>query len=160
MIGGCAEAPSGTAPEGSERGSMASDAFALFDAIARRMAWLGRRQDVLARNIANADTPGFVAKDLEEAPFGRVLARRLRPASTMRPAATHPAHLGGDGGADGVREARVVEAPDESTPSGNAVVLEEQLVKVARTQTDYRAMSNLYRKHLALFRAALGRGGG
>ncbi len=139
---------------------MASDAFALFDAIARRMAWLGRRQDVLARNIANADTPGFVAKDLEEAPFGRMLARRLRPASTVRLAATHSAHLGGDRRAGKGPEPRVVEAPDERTPSGNAVALEEQLVKVARTQMDYRLMSNLYRKHLALFRAALGRGGG
>ena len=30
-----------------------------------RLAWLGSRQTVLARNVANANTPGFKADDLE-----------------------------------------------------------------------------------------------
>jgi flagellar basal-body rod protein FlgB len=38
-------------------------------------------------------------------------------------------------------------------------VLEEQLVKVAETQMDYQTMTNLYRKHMQMFRIALGRGG-
>jgi hypothetical protein len=37
-------------------------------------------------------------------------------------------------------------------------VLQQQLIKVAETQLDSQTMSNLYRKHIQLLRAALGRG--
>ena len=47
----------------------------------------------------------------------------------------------------------------ETAPSGNAVVLEQQLVTVAETQMDFQMMTGLYRKHLDMFRTALGRGG-
>ena len=46
----------------------------------------------------------------------------------------------------------------ETAPSGNAVILEEQLIKVAKTQDDYQTMANLYRKHMDMFRLAV-RGG-
>ena len=36
----------------------------IFDVLARRMGWLGQRQEVLAQNIANADTPGYQRKML------------------------------------------------------------------------------------------------
>ena len=39
-----------------------------------RMAWLNQRQDVLTQNVANVDTPGFVARDLKPFDFSR---RRL-----------------------------------------------------------------------------------
>ena len=45
--------------------------------------------------------------------------------------------------------------PWETSPSGNAVVIEEQLLKVSKTQLDYEAMANLYRKHMDMFRTAL-----
>lgn len=140
---------------------MASGSFALFDTIARRMAWLGRRQEVLARNVAHADTPGYVAQDLNAGAFRRALAGRLQAAGAVRPAATHPQHFAAGPGRTAEAVAHeVVETPDAATPTGNAVVLEEQLMKVARTQADYQTMTNLYRKHLGMFRTALGRGGG
>ncbi len=40
------------------------------------------------------------------------------------------------------------------------MVLEQQLVSVAETQMDFQMMTSLYRKHLDMFRTALGRGGG
>jgi flagellar basal-body rod protein FlgB len=46
----------------------------------------------------------------------------------------------------------------ESAPVGNAVVLEEQMVKLADAQSNYQLMTNLYRKHVDLFKMALGRG--
>jgi flagellar basal-body rod protein FlgB len=44
----------------------------------------------------------------------------------------------------------------EVTPSGNAVVIEEQLMNVTETQGDYRLVTNLYQKHLKMIRAAIG----
>lgn len=129
----------------------------IFEAIARRMVWLGQRQQVLAQNIANSDTPDYVPQDLKQGPFQRVLERSIAP---VRPAATHAKHLDGPAG----RSARPAERADqrerfETAPSGNAVVLDEQLIKVAETQMDYQTMTNLYRKHTQMIRAALGRGG-
>ena len=130
--------------------------LSIFEVIARRMDWLGQRQNVLAQNIANSDTPGYEPQDMKDGPFGRLLARRLAP---VAPASTHPSHLEGQppirppGASEDQRDRF------ETSPSGNAVVLEEQLVRVAETQMDYQTMTNLYRKHLGMIRTALGRGG-
>ncbi len=130
----------------------------IFEALVRRMSWLGQRQQVLTQNLANADTPDYVPQDLKEDSFARLLTRRLAP---VEPATTNPAHLRGAA----QRPARPAEGEDqrerfETAPSGNAVVLEEQLIKMAETQMDYQTMTNLYRKHIQMLRSALGRGGG
>ena len=44
----------------------------------------------------------------------------------------------------------------EVAPGGNAVVIEEQLMKVTETQGDYRLVTNLYQKHLSMIRKAIG----
>ena len=128
----------------------------IFQAIVRRMSWLGQRENVLARNIANADTPDYRPHDLARGPFERILTRAV---AAVQPAATHPAHLRGSAG-DGAKGAESSKQRDtfETAPSGNAVVLEEQLIKVAETQMDYQTMTSLYRKHLSMLRTALGRG--
>jgi flagellar basal-body rod protein FlgB len=45
----------------------------------------------------------------------------------------------------------------ETSLDGNAVVIEEQLMKVSETQGHYRLATNLYRKHITMIKAALGR---
>ena len=131
--------------------------LSIFDALARRMAWLGQREQVLAQNVANSDTPDYVPQDLEHGPFARLLTRRLAP---VEPAATHPHHLrGAEGRAERPADSEDQRERFETAPSGNAVVLEEQLIKVAETQMDYQTMTNLYRKHMQMIRMALGRGG-
>ena len=130
----------------------------IFEALVRRMSWLGQRQQVLTQNLANADTPDYVPQDLKDGPFARLLTRRLSP---VEPTATHASHLR----VAPQGPARPAEGEDqrerfETAPSGNAVVLEEQLIKMAETQMDYQTMTNLYRKHIQMLRTALGRGGG
>ncbi|WP_235830219.1 flagellar basal body rod protein FlgB [Algihabitans albus] len=128
----------------------------LFDVIARKMDWLAQRQKVLSENVANADTPGFAAKDLREGPFERMIRGQL---AIVQPRRTDPEHL--TPASTGNGQAREHKPRDryETAPSGNAVVLEEQLVKVQQTQIDYQTMTNLYSKHLRMFSTALGRGG-
>ena len=134
------------------------DKLNVFQAVARRMAWLGQRQRVLSQNIANADTPGYVpqdmkALDMKGGPFASLVSRKLAP---VAPKVTHAAHL--SAGTSGARPFAAADQRDtyEVKPSGNAVVLEEQLIKVAETQMDHQTMSNLYRKHLRLFQIAIG----
>ena len=55
-----------------------------------RLQWLGQRQQVLAKNVVNVDTPGYRAKDLEEGSFRRVLAGEItRPVMKV----THAGHI-------------------------------------------------------------------
>ena len=49
--------------------------------------------------------------------------------------------------------------PYEIAPAGNAVVLEEQMMKIAETQIDYELTTILYRKNVHLLKMALGGGG-
>lgn len=127
----------------------------IFAMMQERMRWLARRQEVVAQNIANADTPKFRPKDLKELDF----ARHMRP-HTPEPVLrlTNAAHI-----AAGNRPDPIKAEPDRDTyeisPTGNAVVIEEQMMKVAETQANYRLAANLYQKHLGMLREALGRGG-
>ena len=130
--------------------------FNIFAVLGKRMDWLSQRQQVLAENVANADTPNYVPRDLDEAEFGRILRNQLSP---MAPKATHAAHLRGTVQRGGPANSTRQKDPYETSPSGNAVILEEQLIKVTKTQSDYQMIVNLYRKHMDMVRTALGRGG-
>ena len=127
----------------------------IFEAIGRKMNWLGQRQSVLAENIANTDTPNYAPQDMKAGAFARLLARSLKP---VAPASTHAAHISGPPAGGRPAESEEQRRRYETAPSGNSVVIEEQLIKVAETQMDYQLMSNLYRKHLNMIRTALGRG--
>jgi flagellar basal-body rod protein FlgB len=127
----------------------------IFAVLSKRMDWLSQRQKVLADNIANSDTPNYQPRDLNPSEFHRIL-RSQSPA--VSPRATHAAHLQGTVSRGGSARAERQGKTWETSPSGNAVVLEEQLIKVQETQSDYQTMVNLYRKHMDMFRTAL-RGG-
>ena len=119
----------------------------LFDLAERRLAWIDRRQGLLAQNIANANTPGYVAKDL--VPFARTLAQAMPEL-----AATNPLHLAGSQ-TNGPANAH--DLPAQRAPDGNAVSMEEQLTKVADTDGAHALVTNLYKKYLGLFHIVLGK---
>ncbi|HSK38430.1 MAG TPA: flagellar basal body rod protein FlgB [Arenibaculum sp.] len=125
----------------------------LFRLITRKMDWLAQRQDVVAHNIANADTPGFRPGDLAPFSFRSALAGTGR----LPPARTAAAHLPGTLRLDAAGREVKDRKPYEVAPDGNGVVLEEQLMKVSRTGVDYNMVTNLYRKHMGLIRTAIGR---
>ena len=127
--------------------------FPVFRMIKGKLNWLAERQRVLAANVANADTPNYRPSDLKEVDFRNPTAGD-RFAVTL--ARTHPSHRALSGAA-GQHRAEHQRDTYETVPSGNAVVLEEQLVKVAKNQGDYALITQLYRKHLQMFRIALGR---
>jgi flagellar basal-body rod protein FlgB len=121
----------------------------LFDLAERRMAWTDRRQEVLAQNIANLDTPGWQARDL--APFAAVLSGFTAPVL----ARTDPAHLAGT--QDSAQQLRKALAPMRM-PDGNDVSLDEQLTTVADTTTAQQVATQLYKTYMGLFSLALGYG--
>ncbi len=124
----------------------------LFQAINARMSWLTDRQRILAQNIANADTPNYMARELPEENF-RLMLRDTQPKLTM--ASTSGTHL--KGSKDGGGLTRTNEAKFEASPTGNSVVLEEEMMKVAETAADYELMTNLYKKSVGLLKIAIGK---
>lgn len=128
--------------------------LALFKLINRKMDWHTQRQEVLAQNIANADTPQYRPNDLKPFTFRDALSDSRR----MKPASTNPAHLTGTVPEGGSAKEQRVRNPYETAPDGNAVVLEEQIMKVSQNNMDYQTITNLYRKQVAMLKQAIGRG--
>ena len=70
----------------------------VFGLIRQRMNWLNQRQEVIAQNVANADTPDYPSRDLKAFDFKNVI-RQNRP-KTQRVAIniTKPTHIHGSRG--------------------------------------------------------------
>ena len=128
--------------------------LSLFKIIGARMGYLGERQKVLAENVANADTPHYRPSDLKAMDFPAV----LRGDQRIRMATTNQVHLAGvtPGNIFQVEKAAFGKSY-ETSPSGNAVVLEEQMLKVSELQANYQLAANLYQKNLGMLRSAIGR---
>lgn len=127
----------------------------LFQRLGERIGWLNARQKVLAQNIANADTPGYVPNDVVPMDFGDHLKRL----AAVQPARTDPKHLAGTAPDAGPVDQKRTKKQYETAPAGNSVVLEEQMMKLSQTQMDYSTVINLYRKHVDLIKTAIGRNG-
>jgi flagellar basal-body rod protein FlgB len=117
-----------------------------------RMHWHQTRQKVLAENVSNADTPGFAPRDLAEPRFP---ARGLASGGGLPVARTSAAHLSGESVRPG--EGEIPAGRFETRPSGNAVSLEEEMLKGSQNQADFQLASSLYQKSLQMLRIAAGR---
>ena len=124
----------------------------LLSLLRERMSWLNQRQDVLSQNVANADTPRYVARDLKDLEFDRLVGDASRSTKMATTNARHFAISSLHGG-----KFEDHETPDqESNPNGNAVSLEVQMIKVADTQAQYAAAANLYAKAITMMKTAIG----
>ena len=123
----------------------------LFSMLRTRMQWHQERQKVLAENVANADTPNFRTRDLKPLDFGS----QVQAASQVRVASTNPAHITGSAGTSAF--ATGGNSKYDVKPAGNAVNLEDEMMKVAANQMDYQAAISLYSRSMGLFRTALGK---
>jgi len=99
-----------------------------------------QRHAVIAENIANSDTPGYKAKDLQA--FSEVFHASQMEAKPMQ-----------------AGDFRVIESDngDAYSPNGNSVSLEEQMMKSAETQNDHALALMLYRKSLSMMKMAVGK---
>ncbi len=129
---------------------------ALFELLSARLRWLGQRQVVLGQNIANADTPEYRPRDLSGAAFAQLVERQAGQPSKLPLETTHGGHLGSLHLARIDLSAREEDTTFEIAPNGNAVVLEEQMAKMAETALAHQLTNNLYGKYLGMVRTALG----
>ena len=122
----------------------------LFAVLKDRLGYLSERQKVIAQNVANADTAGYVSQDLQ--PF-QARMRQAQGATVL--SATEPGHMQPKHVRRGGAVPRAVETPgSETTLNGNAVVLEEEMMKMTDARMNYDAAIGFYQKSLNLLRMA------
>ncbi|MFK7793431.1 MAG: flagellar basal body rod protein FlgB [Devosiaceae bacterium] len=127
-----------------------------FSALRTQMQWHSARQSVLAENIANADTPGYAARDLQRVNHeSQFSVSRPSASSPVRTDAKHIEGRAIGGSATGFEDGR--QTTFEVTPEGNSVVLEEEVMKMTANQLDYQTAATLYQKSLGMLRTAVGR---
>jgi len=119
-------------------------------------------QNVLAGNVANADTPGYKPKELD---FGDAMKAAHAAASADIMAATAPGHMGPNGGSTGtgagdIATSMIVEGRGTSASfDGNAVDLDRTMAGMAENGLQYGASAKAAGKKLAILRYAVDGGG-
>lgn len=141
---------------------MIADDLPLFTLLKGRLGHLNQRQRLIGQNVANADTPGYAARDVKGFTFADAL-RAKGGSDGVTTARTDAAHLQGAApkanGPHSVWSSKLT--PDsETTLDGNSVVLEEQMIKMAESRADYDAAVSFYQKSMNLIRMAARRPGG
>ncbi len=130
------------------------------------MSFHSDRQQVIAENIANANTPGYTPRDIDESEFHAALRAQMggnaggaggsnRGALNLTTtAAGHiPASSTGSGSSSNWETS---ERPDsETTVNGNSVVIEEQMVRAQENRMRYESALTLYQKSIGLLRTAI-----
>jgi flagellar basal-body rod protein FlgB len=125
----------------------------VFSMLRTRMHWHQERQRLLAENIANADTPDFKPRDLAPPEFGQ----SLPPTAQVVLARTSTSHLAGPAGPGTGSFPQQRHAQYSVRPAGNAVNLEDEMLKVGSNAMDYQAAATLYSRSLGIIKMAIAR---
>jgi len=114
------------------------------------------RNAVIRNNIANVETPGFKASDVE---FETILAKSLQGDGGFKGTKTHPKHIdiGGDRTPD--FESRIVKRGDLSMRmDGNNVDIESENVKLAQNSLYYNTLMEKLNSEIRRLRSAISEG--
>jgi flagellar basal-body rod protein FlgB len=130
-------------------GVMDPTKIGLFDLAEKRLVWTAQRQGVLAANIANVNTAAFRARDVQS--FESVLSGR----GSIEPVRTQPAHMAGM--TQTGLASLITDPPKARALDGNTVSLDQQLTKVADTETTQALVTTIWKKYMGMFNMALGK---
>lgn len=109
----------------------------LFELASSQARYLELRQSTIATNVANANTPGFKARDVE--PFNKVL-----DSTPVRLAITSPSHMQLSAAESDTRATAKKDSWDV-VHSGNSVSLEQEMIKGSDVSRDYSMNSAVVR---------------
>lgn len=109
------------------------------------------RQSTIAQNVANADTPGYQARDV--ASFADTY--KTNGSDGMR--ATRAKHLGNPKGPHTVSSPETVLRQGATSPNGNSVSLESEMMAAAEAKSDHNLALAVYNSSMNIMRASIGR---
>lgn len=124
----------------------------LFSMLRTRMQWHQERQRLLAENVANSDTPSFRPRDLAPLSFDRT----MQAPGSVNMKLTEAGHMGSSESSS-TSFATAHRGNYEVRPTGNAVNLEDEMIKVSANQMDFQAATTLYTRSLDLIKTAIGK---
>lgn len=107
------------------------------------------RQSAIAGNIANADTPGFKARDI--ASFADSFRNQDTGSGLV---ATRTTHLAYESASHGFKQITVEE---NMSPNGNSVSLETEMMKSGEVRHQHETALAIYKSALGILRTSLGR---
>ena len=135
---------------------MAINDVPMLAALRTKMQWHQERQRVLSENVSNSDTPNFKPRDLVEPKFDKIgnaaAGGAMGQLPMMRASGTSIAGSGGNSSFAANNRGGY-----ETRPAGNAVNLEDEMMKVSANQMDYAAATSLYTRSLGLLKTAIGK---
>ncbi|WP_417258431.1 FlgB family protein [Celeribacter sp.] len=123
------------------------DIFRLTSGLARHST---ARQELVAKNVANADTPGYRARDTLS--FSEAF-RASENGTQLR--ATRAGHVTNTGSNSPLIE--TIDSPDPSSPNGNTVALETEMMKAAETRHQHEMALSVYKSSMSILRASIGK---
>jgi flagellar basal-body rod protein FlgB len=142
--------------------AMGPDDIPLFGMLKSRLGYLTERQKLVAQNVANADTPGYRPSDLKPYSFQASLMNQSSgaayrggpsaPTSGVAMMATSAAHMAPAKAPSAWRETSGTDS--EVTLDGNAVSLEDQMLKMTDARMNYDAAISFYQKSMNMLRQA------
>lgn len=95
------------------------------------------RQRLIASNIANADTPGYIARDMD---FSAALRQATGQMQGAALAASQPGHIGGSGDTAAAAQAHLVYAtPSQTNLDRNTVDMDRERANFADNSVRYEA---------------------
>lgn len=128
---------------------MAATNSELLNLLVQKMAYLNRKQALHAQNIANANTPGYKARELAPFTFNDALKQAGVGMAVTDPRHIVPASMAGTNAASSkVRSYEV-------SPDKNAVDVEQEALKVSTTGIEYQMVTSIFHKVAGFFKIAL-----
>lgn len=115
------------------------------------------RHKILSQNIANLNTPGYKADEVEIPTKYDVLIGEKKKIKRVSLAITSKKHIIGRSKPAGRFESHKLKDPYEIKPNGNNVSLAQQMTKLSQNQQDYNAAVKGYAATNALLSTALGK---
>jgi flagellar basal-body rod protein FlgB len=143
------------AADAGENGAMSINDLPALSVLRTKMQWHQERQRVLAENVSNSDTPKFKPRDLVEPKFNDTGASAAGSTGALAMLRTSQGHISTSSTDPSFEQNR--RAGFQTRPAGNAVNLEDEMLKVSANQMDYAAATSLYSKSLHLLKMAVGK---
>jgi flagellar basal-body rod protein FlgB len=114
----------------------------------KAMDGLSYRRNVISENVANVDTPGYHALELN---FESALTKSMGSSPKLSMALTNPAHQLSKSDASGPYQARQRSGGSERA-DGNNVDIDQELMQMTETGIRYNALSTAVSKKLSLLK--------
>lgn len=118
----------------------------MFPVLEELLSWTSRRQQALAANVANMDTPGYRAKDYSFKEEMQSLAMTATSGNHIAPV-------------EAASIARIYEVDTPEKPNGNSVNLDRELTEITKNGLQYITLVQFLNHRIRTLRAAITDGG-